>query len=75
MSGFSGTPVYRLGVILTIEDERLLILVLEAGRRSGTIPVPVFCCLWNGAVRGRASGIRFIEPVAMYHPEAAPLLL
>ena len=34
-AGFSGTPVYRLRVgryrvVLTIEDERLLILVLEA---------------------------------------------
>ena len=36
---FSGTPVYRLRVgqyrvILTIEDEHLLILVLEVGNRS-----------------------------------------
>ena len=39
LAGFSRTPVYRLRidryrVILTIEDERLLILVLEAGHRS-----------------------------------------
>jgi len=40
LAGFSRTPVYRLRVgeyrvVLTIEDERLLILVLEAGHRSG----------------------------------------
>ena len=39
LAGFSGTPVYRLRVgqyrvILTIEDEHLLILVLEVGHRS-----------------------------------------
>ncbi len=39
LAGFFRTPVYRLRidryrVILTIEDERLLILVLEAGHRS-----------------------------------------
>lgn len=39
LAGFSGTPVYRLRVgeyrvVLTIEDECLLILVLEAGHRS-----------------------------------------
>jgi mRNA interferase RelE/StbE len=39
LAGFSGTPVYRFRVgryraVLTIEDDRLLILVLEAGDRS-----------------------------------------
>ena len=39
LAGFSRPPVYKLRegwyrVILTIEDERLLILVLEAGHRS-----------------------------------------
>ena len=39
LAGFSGTPVYRFRVgryraVLTIEDEQLLILVLEAGDRS-----------------------------------------
>jgi len=39
LAGFSGTPVYRFRVgryraVLTIEDEQLLILVLEAGHRS-----------------------------------------
>ena len=39
LGGFPGTPVYRLRVgqyrvILTIEDEHLLILVLEVGNRS-----------------------------------------
>ena len=39
LAGFSGTPAYRLRVgqyrvVLTIEDERLLILVMEAGNRS-----------------------------------------
>lgn len=39
LAGFSRTPVYRLRVgmyrvVLTIEDERLLILVLEVGHRS-----------------------------------------
>ena len=39
LAGFSRTPVYRLRVgeyrvVLAIEDERLLILVLEAGHRS-----------------------------------------
>ncbi len=39
MAGFSGTPVYRLRVgeyriVLTIEDDRLLILILEVGHRS-----------------------------------------
>ena len=38
-AGFAGTPAYRLRVgdyrvILTIEDEHLLVLVLEAGHRS-----------------------------------------
>ncbi len=39
LAGFSRAPVYRLRVdryrvVLTIEDERFLILVLEAGDRS-----------------------------------------
>ena len=39
LAGFSGTPVYRFRVgryraVLTIEDEQLLILVLDAGDRS-----------------------------------------